>query len=200
MLENLTEYVSDSPVTYLVLFLVAALDVIVPVVPSETMVVTAGVLAAAGGLVFPLVVLVAAVGAVTGDNVSYWIGRSAGEWATRRFFAGERRKRIAWAEAALAERGGYLIVIARFVPGGRTAVTLSAGLLEMPYRRFLAFDIAAGVIWGTYAASVGYFGGKTFEEDPLKGIVLALAIAFGVAAMVETSRWFRKRRRLARTS
>ncbi len=80
----------------------------------------------------------------------------------------------------MQERGGYLIVVARFIPGGRTAVTLAAGILEMPWRKFIPFDLAAGFIWGSYAALVGYFGGKAFEEEPWKGLVLALAIAFGI--------------------
>jgi membrane protein DedA with SNARE-associated domain len=111
----------------------------------------------------------------------------------RRFFGGDRRERLEWAEKNLRERGGYLIVVGRFIPGGRSAVTLTAGLLAMPWRRFIAFDVAAGTVWASYAGLLGYFGGKTFEEEPWKGLILAFAIAFGVVAAVEMVRWLKRR-------
>ena len=74
-----------------------------------------------------------------------------------------------WAHRQVEERGGYLIIIGRFIPGGRIVVTLSCGMLEMPWRRFIAFDVVAGLVWATYAAMLGYVGGRTFEESPLKG-------------------------------
>ena len=194
MFEELTDFVSGSPWTYGALFLVAALDVLVPLLPSEASVITAGVLAASGDLFLPLVIVTAALGAILGDNASYGLGRFAGPWVVRRFFSGTRQKRIDWARRSLDERGGYLIVIGRFIPGGRTAITFTAGLLDMRWRRFLSFDVAAGFIWAGYAAALGYFGGKTFEEDPWKGLLLAFALAFGVAAAVETVRWVRRRR------
>ena len=73
----------------------------------------------------------------------------------------------------LEERGGYLIVIARFIPGGRTAATFAAGSLDWPWRRFIVFDVAAGAIWGSYAGLLGYFGGKTFKDSPFKGFLVA---------------------------
>ncbi len=195
MFESFAE-IGSSPWTYAALFGLAALDVLIPILPSEASVITAGVLAASGDLILPLVIAFAAAGAIVGDNSSYGIGRFAGPWLTQRFFTGERRRRLDWARTSLEERGGYLIVIGRFIPGGRTAVTIAAGLLEMRWRRFLTFDAIAGLVWASYAALLGYFGGKTFEQEPWKGLVLAFAIAFGVAALVETVRWLRKRRTL----
>jgi membrane protein DedA with SNARE-associated domain len=197
MLQSLTDYVSGSPWTYAFIFGVCALDVIFPVVPSETSVILAGVLSAAGDLIIWLVIPVAALGAIVGDNVAYWLGRTAGERIVARFFKGERRKRIEWAEHQINERGGYLILVGRFIPGGRTAVTLSAGLLEMPYRRFLLFDVLAGLVWASYAAMLGYFGGRTFEESPLTAFLIAFGVALAVSGVVEAFRWLRKRRALA---
>src|SRR5262249_17215887 len=74
--------------------------------------------------------------------------RPRGPRARPRFARGERaRASLAWAERQLRERGGELIVIARFIPAGRTAVTLSAGILRYPYRRFIVFDAAAALFW-----------------------------------------------------
>jgi membrane protein DedA with SNARE-associated domain len=194
VLEAFTDFVSGSPWTYAYLFAVSAIDAFFPVVPSETSVIAAGVLASSGDLVLPFVIIVAACGAILGDNISYFIGRTLGHRIAERFFSGERRKRLDQAERQLAQRGGYLILVARFIPGGRTAVTLAAGTLEFPWRRFIAWDVAAGIIWASYASLLGYFGGRTFEESPLKGLALAFGIAVAVTAIVEFVRWVRRRR------
>src|SRR5688572_32075135 len=97
MFESLTEYVSGSPWTYVFLFVISALDVIIPLVPSETSVILAGVLASSGDLELVLVILFAAAGAIVGDNTAYWIGRTVGHRIVDRFFKGERRKQVDWA-------------------------------------------------------------------------------------------------------
>lgn len=108
--------------------------------------------------------------------------------------SGEKaRRRIEWAHEQLDERGGELIVVARFIPGRRTAVTLSAGTLGYPWRRFVVFDAAAALGWALYSALLGYYGGRTFEGA--KGLVLALVTAFAVAGGIELARWALKRRR-----
>ena len=198
MFQSLTDYVSGSPWTYGVLFGLAALDVIFPLVPSETSVILAGVIAATGDLILFAVILVAAAGAVLGDNTAYWIGRKAGPRLVDRFFAGERRKRIDWAETQVQERGGYLILVGRFLPGGRTAVTLACGLLKMRWRRFITFDVPAGLMWASYAALLGYFGGKAFEEQPWKGFLVGFGVALGITGAIVVYRWLRKRGVLAR--
>ena len=202
MSDTFTQAVADaSGWAYAVLFLVAYLDALIPIVPSETAVITAGVVAAAGDLSLALIVPAAALGAFLGDNTAYLIGRRFGERVTRRFFSGEKgRGRIKWAERQLSERGGELIVVARFIPGGRTAVTLSAGTLEYPWLRFVLFDAVAAIVWASYAALLGYFGGHAFEESPWKGLALALAIAFAIGGAVELVRWLRRRRARAAES
>jgi membrane-associated protein len=183
---------------YLIVFLVAYLDVLVPVVPSETTVITAGVVAAAGDLSLMVIVAVAAGGAFLGDNTAYFIGSRFGVRINERFFSGEKaRKRVEWAHKQVSERGGELILVARFIPGGRTVVTLSAGTLAYPWRRFIIFDAAAALIWALYASLLGYFGGHAFENAPWKGLLLALGIAFAVTGTVEAIRWYLKRQRAA---
>jgi membrane protein DedA with SNARE-associated domain len=189
--DQLTEYVSGSNWTYLFILAVAALDVIIPLVPSETSVILAGVLAASGDLQIGLVIVAASAGAIIGDNIAYWIGRRAGKWFER------KRGRPEWAEHQLKERGPYLLVVGRFIPGGRTAVTIAAGMLHMRYTKFLLWDSLAGVIWGTYAAMLGYIGGIAFEREPWKGFLVAFAVAVGLAVVVEIVRWYRKRRTAA---
>jgi membrane-associated protein len=183
---------------YLIVSLLAYLDALVPVVPSETSVITAGVVASAGELNLMLIVAGAAGGAFLGDNTAYFIGSRFGTRINDRFFSGEKaRKRTEWAQQQVSERGGELIAIGRFIPGGRTVVTLSAGTLGYPWRRFVLFDAAAALGWALYASLLGYFGGHAFEAAPWKGLLLALAIAFAVAGAIEVVRWYLKRRRVA---
>jgi len=197
LFDQFTQLVSDaSGWAYAIIFVLAFLDALVPLVPSESSVITAGVVASTGDLSVPLVVLAAAAGAFAGDNTTYLLGHRFGRRIEARFFSGERgRKQIQWAERQLTERGGELIVIGRFIPGGRTAVTLSAGTLGYPWRRFALFDAVAALVWALYATLLGYFGGRAFEHAPWQGLLLALAVAFAVAGGIELVRWLLKRRR-----
>jgi membrane-associated protein len=191
--QSIVDAVSGSPWTYGIIFAVAMLDAFFPVVPSETTVIAAGVLAANGDLRIELVIVAAALGAFVGDNITYWIGRTLGERIAERLFAGKKRRHLDRAHDMIERRGGYLIVIGRFIPGGRTAVSFAAGSLEWEWLRFIRWDIIAGVVWGCYAGLLGYFGGKTFENSPLKGFLVAFAVALLITFGVEAVRWFRKR-------
>jgi membrane-associated protein len=195
LFDHFTHLVAEaSGWAYAIVFLLAFLDALVPIVPSETAVITAGVVAAGGDLTLLLVVPAAAAGAFLGDNSAYLIGRHFGSRATERFFSGEKaRRRIEWAENQLRERGGELIAVGRFIPGGRTAVTLSAGTLRFRWRRFVLFDAAAALGWALYASLLGYFGGRAFQHAAWKGLLLALAIALVVAGGIELVRWALKR-------
>ena len=197
MFDQFVDWVGGSRWSYAAIFAVAMLDAFFPIVPSETAVITGGVVSSSGDLSLPLVILAASSGAFIGDNISYWLGAWLGEHTVKRVFRGERsRKAFEWAETQLETRGFYLIVIARFIPGGRTAVTFSSGYTSaMPYRKFLAADAIAAAVWGSYAASLGYFGGKRFEEQPWKGLVVAFVAAITFAGLVELVRHLRAKRR-----
>lgn len=197
MFDQFTHLVAQaSGWAYLVVLLLAVVDALLPVVPSETAVITAGVVASSGKLLLPVVIVVAAVGAFVGDNVAYGLGRRYGAGVRSRFFHGEKAdRRVDWATRQLDSRGGELIAVGRFIPGGRTAITVTAGLTHFPWRRFVAFDAGAAVIWAAYAGLLGYFGGHAFEDEPWKGLLLALGIAFGVGATTEAVRAVRRRRR-----
>jgi membrane protein DedA with SNARE-associated domain len=194
---QLVDLISGAPWAYLIVFALAFLDAVIPLFPSETAVITGGVLAAEGKISLTLVIVFGAVGAVLGDNLAYLLGRYFREPIHRRFFTSDKAKgRIAWAERQLDERGGELIITGRFIPGGRLVVTFSAGGLGFPWRRFIVFDVVACAIWATYAALLGYFGGATFEHSTWKALLLAFAIAATITGGIELVRWLRRRRKL----
>ena len=134
-LESFVELASASPWTYAVILGIAALDALLPLVPSEATVISAGVLAGAGDLQLGLVIAAGAAGAYLGDSSAYLLGRRLDERHAERLF----RHRRTWAERTLERHGGPVIFGARFVPGGRTATTVSAGLLRMRWSRFAVF-------------------------------------------------------------
>ena len=176
-----------SPLSYLIAVLIPALDAIFPVLPSETIVITLGV-ATAGSTDPRIAVLVfcAAAGAFLGDNLSYLIGRRFGPWARRRFFKGEKgAERLAWAQRSLERFGMPLIVVCRFVPGGRTAVTLVCGIVRYNHRRFMVATAIAGVIWACYAFFLGRIGGKAFEDQPWIGLLVAFGATLALSVLVE---------------
>jgi membrane-associated protein len=193
MLESLIGLVSDSPWTYALVLGVAALDALVPLVPSETTAIAAGVLAGAGELSIALVLAAAAAGALAGDSSAYLLGRTlGGSRVAARVFSNEKgRRRLARAERILASRGGYVIVVSRFVPGGRTVTMLTAGLTRMRSRTFFLFAALAATIWASYAGLLGYVGGRTFEEHPWQGLLVALALAGAIGVALELRRRFR---------
>jgi membrane-associated protein len=179
-----------TPLSYLVAFWLPALDAILPVLPSETAVITLGV-ATAGSADPRIAVLVflAALGAFAGDNLAYWIGRRFGPVAERRLFAGERgRRRLDWARQKLDIFGVRLIIACRFIPGGRTAVTLTCGVIGYPRRRFVVATAFAAAVWASYAFLLGRLGGSAFEDRPWAGFLIALGAAMAVSALVEVLR------------
>jgi len=181
MFDWLTHEVSHSALTYPVVGFAAAADVLLPLIPSETIAITAGVLAAQGELSIWLLVPAVAVGAFLGDNLSYLFGRRIGDPIADRLFHDEKgQARLQWAEEALRRRGGIVIGVGRFIPGGRTVTTFAAGTLEMPYRQFVAADAVAAAIWALYVSMLGYLGGETFQ-DALWPPLLA---SFGCAMLV----------------
>jgi membrane-associated protein len=191
------DWVSSSNWSYLAIFGVALLDAFFPLVPSESVVILAGALAGSGeGLNVFLIILAAWAGAVAGDNISYGIGKWAGERTVKRLFRSEKAHQgFDWAERQLEERGSYIILVARFIPFGRTAVTFTAGYTKgLPWHRFFRYDLIAGGVWATYATMLGYIGGKQFEEQPWKGVLVGLGIAFSVAAVIELVRKWREKK------
>jgi membrane-associated protein len=187
---SLTVLDVSSPVSYVIAVVLPALDAIVPLVPSETAVIALGV-ASAGSADPRIAVLIAlaAFGAFAGDNACYLLGRRFGPAISRRVFAGERGgRRRAWAQRSLDHYGARVIIGCRFIPGGRTAVTVTCGLVGYPRRRFLASTACAGVIWACYAFFIGRLGGKAFEDRPWAGLLLALGAALAISAVIELVR------------
>ena len=145
---QLVEGAMGSPWVLAALFAFAAIDAFFPLVPSESLVITAGVFAATGEPNLAGVILAAGLGALAGDHISYFAGRAAGGRFVRNATPGTRRaKGLTQAGKLLRERGGSILIICRYIPGARTAVTLTAGAVRYPLRSFTFFDSIAAFSW-----------------------------------------------------
>lgn len=185
----------NTPWIYLALFAFATIDAFFPAVPSESLVISAGVYAASGEPTYGLIVVCAALGAFIGDHISYAVGRHGGSRLRARAHPNSRKaKAFNWAAKALDDRGGMVLVVARYIPGGRTAVTLTMGTVKYPLRRFSMFDGVAAGSWALYSATIGYLGGKAFEDSPIKGLIAGFVVAGAIALMMELARHMKNRK------
>ena len=183
----------DALLSYAIAIIIPALDAILPVLPSETAIITLGV--ATAGSSDPrigLLVVCSAAGAFLGDNLCYLLGRRFGPRVEHRFFGGEKgARRRAWAVRSLERYGMPLIIVCRFIPGGRTAVTLTCGVVGYNRRRFVIATAIAGVIWASYSFFIGRLGGEAFEDKPWAGLLLALGVALAISVLIELIRRLR---------
>lgn len=181
-----------------IVFVIAMLDSVFPIVPSETTVIIGGVGASAAGEgPYPilLVIICGALGAFSGDNISYLIGRRASAWVERRAARHEKSaQRLDWATHQIEERGGLLLITARFIPGGRTLLTLSCGMTRQHRRWFAGWVGVAALIWAAYASILGFAFGTQFEDDHTLAFLLAFGAALTITVVIEAVRYLIKKR------
>jgi membrane protein DedA with SNARE-associated domain len=201
IIEFLQPYLSP-PWGYLIVGLATLLENSIGVgvvVPGETVVILGGVYASEVGkppLWLPGVMIAAAVGAVIGDNIGYWIGRRFGrgflERHGHRIFISEER--LEKADAFYRKHGGKTVFLARFVPVARSVGIILAGVSEMPWKRFFLYDIAGAVLWAIGNATLGYLAGASYPtweryaNQIVLGIILVVALALGGSKFVSWRR------------
>jgi membrane protein DedA with SNARE-associated domain len=157
------------------------------VLPGEAAVVLGGVLANRGHLSLATLMIVVVVSAVVGPIVGYEIGRRMGD----RLFAARALRRIPGgperARTALRERGGLAVLLGRFVAFVRAVMPAAAGAVRVPYRTFLIYNAAGGLIWGVGYCLLGYAAGSAYaavEERVGTGIAIAAAAAVVAVAVL----------------
>lgn len=146
---------------YLILFLIVFAETGLLVgffLPGDSLLIISGIFAGAGKLDILLLNFLLVPAAIIGDSTGYWFGNKLG----RRLFQKEnsrlfRKKRLLKAKSFYERHGGKTIILARFMPVLRTFAPIVAGAAEMPYKRFLVFNIVGGILWVTGMLSIGYF-------------------------------------------
>jgi membrane protein DedA with SNARE-associated domain len=154
-------------------------------VPGETALIAAGVLASHGRLHIELVIALAAVAAMIGDNIGYVIGRTGGRRLLERpgFLEEHRRRIIEHGEPFFERHGAKAVFLGRWVAGLRIAAAWLAGINRMPWQRFLFWNALGGISWATSVGLLAYYLGppaeKIFRTVGIAGVALAAVALLG---------------------
>ncbi|MDQ0634920.1 membrane-associated protein [Arthrobacter pascens] len=177
---------AGQPWVLLLVLACCIIDGFFPPIPSESVVVGLAAVAATADVPNPwLLALVAALGAFSGDNIAYLIGRRVGirRWQWMR---GPRMQAaFRWAGDELRKRPASLILVARFIPIGRVAVNLTAGVTHYHHFRFIGLTILSATLWAGYSVAIGLFFGQWFENNHFLGAVIAIICAVALGIIVD---------------
>ena len=169
--------------------------------PGDSLLVTAGVFAAAGFFDVYLLLIFASLCAVVGDQVGYYFGRKVGQTLfTREDSLLFKRSHVLRAQKFYERYGAKTIVIARFVPIVRTFAPIVAGVGKMNYRRFVSFNILGGLLWVIGMVEIGYLAGSLVPNinKRIHEIIIIVIILSILPAVIEAIR--ERRRKVARDS
>ncbi|MBK8984350.1 MAG: VTT domain-containing protein [Ignavibacteria bacterium] len=182
-LSNLEELIKWGGLTVLIIIVFAETGLLVGFfLPGDSLLITAGLLAAQGYLVdIYLLNISLIIAAIIGDQVGYWFGKKTGPKIFKReksiFFA---KDHLVKAKHFYEKYGGRAIIYARFVPFARTFAPIVAGVGDMTYKKFVSFNIFGGILWVSSMTLLGYFFGnipfvkKNFEYVIIGVIILSL--------------------------
>lgn len=173
----------------------ATIDGFFPPIPSESVVIALGALNRSAGVPnLALVLLFAALGAFTGDQIAYQIGKKINVRRLR-FMRSERAQAaLDWAERSLERRGASFIIAARYVPIGRVAVNMTAGAVGYHRPRFMALTAIAAVTWACYSAVLGMASGTLLDGQPILAIAVGIVGGVILGVIVDlVLQWFAKR-------
>jgi membrane protein DedA with SNARE-associated domain len=202
-MRNLLQYLLDLLTrlggwSYLIIFAAAALECAAFAglfVPGESLVLASGFFAHQGILQLDAVMAAVALGAITGDNIGYYLGRRLGrEWLLRhgsRF--GLRQNRLAQAENFFQRQGPKAVFVGRFIGFARALVPFVAGASRMSYRKFVIYDALGAVLWTIGFVTLGYVLGASWQVAE-KWIGRSSLILGGVILLVAVVVWVRRRR------
>jgi membrane-associated protein len=164
------------------------------VLPGETAVLLGGVLAATGRPSLAALLVIVVTAAVAGDSVGFEVGRRLGPRLLAARPLRRHASRLDTARGTLRERGGWAIFLARFTAFLRAVMPALAGVSRMPYRRFLAYNAAGGLVWGGGVVLLGYVAGHSYAAaERALGRTSAVVIA-AIAFLVLVTVLVRRRR------
>ncbi len=180
--------------SYLMVFLLIALDGVMPIFPAETTLNAAATLAAQGELdVMPIIVM-GALGGIVGDSSCFWIARKSSHRLERQLDKAKQNEKVREAFELLDSSAPVLIIGSRYLPGMRFFVNGTMGLSDIPYRRYLPWSIISCLVWSTYTSVLAYKIGVALGDYPLGSFIMSsLVTSVVVAVVVLTVRRNRRR-------
>jgi membrane protein DedA with SNARE-associated domain len=180
----------------IIVFLTIALETSGLPLPGETALVAAAVLASQGHFSIAAVIVVAAIAAILGDNVGYWLGRKLGRGFLQRYEIVRRfsERVLPPAERFLSRHGGKSIFLARWFSGFRIAGAWIAGFAHMPWWRFFIWNALGGIAWAVTVSLVAFYAGQAAADAISRyGLIGGAVIAGLVVALVVTLHFWRRR-------
>jgi len=155
------------------------------VLPGETAVLLGGVLAFQHQVSLPLIASVAVVAAISGDSVGYEVGRHFGTRLLKTRLFAKHQQGLEKGQQALRDNGGRAVFLARFTAFLRAVMPGLAGTARMPYRRFLVFNAAGGLVWALGFTLLGYAAGASYQRiEKIAGNVSLIILAVVVLAAI----------------
>lgn len=177
---------AGQPWVLLLVFACCVIDGFFPPIPSESVVVGLAAVSATAGVPDAwLLILVGALGAFSGDNIAYLIGRQIGVRRWRWMRSQRMQGAFRWAGRELRRRAASLIMVAQFIPIGRVAVNLTAGATRFSHGMFVALTAMSAVLWASYSVAIGLFFGQWFEHNHLLGAIVAIVAAVILGIIVD---------------
>lgn len=163
--------------------------------PGDSLLFTAGLLASQGHINIIELMIISTVAAILGNNAGYYTGKHYG----RRLFKNPKSvwfspKRLEEAHHFFVKDGPQSLILARFIPAGRTFVPIAAGAAKMDYKQFLLFNAVGGVLWGVGVPLLGYTLGRKVPNID-KYLLPAIALIIVVSALPAIYHWQKKRKK-----
>jgi membrane protein DedA with SNARE-associated domain len=189
-----THFIQDYGLFFL--FAIVCLESAGLWLPGETALIAAAVYASKGHLSIEATIAVAAVAAIVGDNIGYWIGREAGRRLIYRY-AWLRRQAdrvLPPAERFFRRHGGKAVFLARFFGGLRVTGAWMAGITRMRWWKFLFWNAAGGITWAIAVGLLAYFAGKAAADALARyGVYAAIVGAVLFVAFIAALHVWRRR-------
>ncbi|GAB3944525.1 DedA family protein [Corynebacterium tapiri] len=189
MTDQLTQWVEavmTMPWLYPLVSLFVAIDALVPLIPSETVLNLAGAWAGATGRPnLGGVFWAAMVGGILGDNVLFFLGRRYGSRINQFRPNSKPGRAVNWVKGSLRKNAGATIIIARFIPWGRWVTTLLLGSVSYSWLLFVLYDVLGLALWAGVGLGVGFAGGMLFQDAPLLALVVGIVAGTAVGLAIQ---------------
>jgi membrane-associated protein len=170
--------------SYAMVFLLVALDSVVPIFPGETTLNAAATAAAQGTLELTPVIVAGALGAIIGDSALFWIARRSSKRVAPQLEKVRANEKVKQALEIMDTSAPLLIVGGRYVPGMRFVVNATMGLSDIPYRRFLPWSVLGGVLWSAYTCLLAYKISTALADFPLASVVISGLVTTAILGVI----------------
>jgi membrane protein DedA with SNARE-associated domain len=163
----------SAAASYFTIFLLIALDAVMPIFPGETTLNAAATLAAHDKLDVLPIIIAGALGAIVGDSSLFWLSRLYGARFADQVDRAKAKKGVRQAFELMDRSPAVLIIGGRYVPGMRFVVNATMGLSDIEYKRYVVWSIFSGILWSAYTTILAYEIGLALGDFPLASFVIS---------------------------